>query len=385
MEIPLGHPKRNQGLVCRLTRSLYGLRQASWQWFNKFYYTLKQHGFRQCKSDYSLFSTGEGSSITFLLVYVDDIIIAGANNDMVQQIQQRLQSVFKLKILGDLKFFLGLEIAKSRKEISLTQRKYTLSLLEDTNFLHCKPALIPMEANIKLRAKEGDKVEDASAYRRLIGRFMYLTISRPYIIFAVTKLAQFMSDPRVPHLNAIHQILRYLKAAPGQGIFFSSNSKFNLSIYTDADWGSCLDTRRSTTGYCTFLGDSLISWKSKKQPVVSRSSTEAEYRAMANAACEVVWLTNLLRFMDITIESAMLFCDNLSAIQLASNPTFHERSKHVEIDCHFIREKVETGFLKLVHIPTKHQLADILTKAISKPQFLFLMSKLGTYNLYAPT
>ncbi|XP_072084388.1 secreted RxLR effector protein 161-like [Arachis hypogaea] len=214
---------------------------------------------------------------------------------------------------------------------------------------------------------------------------MYLTISRPDITFAVTKLAQFMSDPRVQHLNAVHQILRYLKAAPGQGILFFSNSKLNLSIYTDADWGSCLNTRRSIIGYCTFLGDSLISWKSKKQPVVSRSSTEVEYRAMANAVYEVVWLTNLLRFMDITIDSAMFFCDNLSSIQLVSNLTFHERSKHIEIDCHFIREKVEIGFIKLVHFPTKHQLADILTKAISKPQFLFLMSKLETYNLYAPT
>ncbi|XP_016199246.1 uncharacterized protein LOC107640214 [Arachis ipaensis] len=296
MEAPMGHPERKKGLVCRLTKSLYGLPQASRQWFHKFCSTLKQNGFTQCKSDYSLFSTGSGDSETFLLVYVDDIIIAGANLDMMTKVQLKLQSIFKLKILGDLKFFLGLELAKSSQGISLTQRKYTLSLLDDTNLLDCKPATVPMDANLKLRAKEDDLIPDASAYRRLIGRLMYLTISRSDITFVVTKLAQFMSDPQMPHLQAAHQVLRYLKNAPGQGILFSAASQLTLSIYSDADWGSCLDTRRSTTGYCAFLGDSLITWKSKKQTVVSRSSTEAEYRSMAHASCEVVWLIGLLQF-----------------------------------------------------------------------------------------
>ncbi|XP_015960840.1 uncharacterized mitochondrial protein AtMg00810-like [Arachis duranensis] len=281
-------PERKKGLVCRLTKSLYGLRQASRQWFHKFCSTFKQNGFIQCKSDYSLFLTGSGDFEIFLLVYVDDIIIAGANLDMVTRVKLKLQSIFKLKILGDLKFFLGLKLAKSSQGISLIQRKYTLSLLDDTNLLDCKPTTVPMDANLKLRAKEGDPIPDASAYRRLIGRLMYLTISWVDITFAVTKLAQFMSDPRMPHLQAAHQVLRYLKNAPGQGILFSAAFQLTLSIYFDADWGSCLDTRRSTTDYCAFLGDFLINWKSKKWTVVSRSSTEVEYRSMAHASCEVI-------------------------------------------------------------------------------------------------
>ncbi|XP_057756497.1 uncharacterized mitochondrial protein AtMg00810-like [Arachis stenosperma] len=385
MELPLDHPQRKEGLVCKLTRSLYGLRQASRQWFTKFCTTLLSHGFTQCKQDYSLFALGEGDATTFLIVYVDDIIIAAPKQEMVDNVKLKLQSIFKLKILGDLKFFLGLELAHSKAGIALTKRKYALSLLEETGYLGCKPATTPMDANMKLRADEDDPVPDPSHYRRLIGRLMYLTISRPDITFAVVKLAQFMSGPRLPHLNATHQVIRYLKAASGQGLLFSSKSKFNLTMYTDADWGGCLDTRRSTTGYCTFLGDSLILWKSKKQDVVSRSSTEAEYRALANAACEVLSLMALLKFMHIEVHSAMVFCDNISAIQMSTNPTLHERSKHIKIDYHFIREKVASGIIKLVHVPSKHQLADILTKALPAPQFQYLMAKLGTYNMYAPT
>ncbi|XP_072090654.1 uncharacterized mitochondrial protein AtMg00810-like [Arachis hypogaea] len=304
---------------------------------------------------------------------------------MVDNVKLKLQSIFKLKILGDLNFFFGLELSHSKAGIALTQRKYALSLLEDTCYLGCKPATTPMDANLKLRAGEGDPVPNPSHYRRLIGHLMYLTISRPNITFAVVKLAQFMFDPRLPHLNATHQVLCYWKAAPGQGLLFSFKSEFNLSMYTDADWGGCLDTRRSTTGYCTFFGDSLISWKSKKQDVVFKSSTEAEYRALANAACEVLSLVALLKFMHIEVHSAMVFCDNISAIQMSTNLTLHERSKHIKIDCHFIQEKVAYGIIKPVHVSNKHQLADILTKAFPAPQFQFLMAKLGTYNMYTPT
>ncbi|XP_016178828.1 uncharacterized protein LOC107621313 [Arachis ipaensis] len=290
--------------------------------------------------DYSFFALGEGEATTYLIVYVDDIIIAAPKHEMVDNVKHKLQSIFKLKILGDLKFFLGLELSLSKDGITLSQRKYTLSLLEETGFLGCKPANTPMDANMKLRLDEGDHIPDASSYRRLIGRLKYLTISRPDITFAVVKLAQYMENPRTPHLEAVHHVLRYLKAAPTQGLLFSSKSKFHLSMYTDADWGSCLDTRRSTTGYCTFLGDSLVSWKSKKQDVVSRSSTETEYRALANVACEVLSIISLLKFMHVEVNSAMIFCDNVSAIQTATNPTLHERSKHIEIDCHFVREKV---------------------------------------------
>ena len=214
---------------------------------------------------------------------------------------------------------------------------------------------------------------------------MYLTISCPDIAYAVHKLSQYMSSPRVPHLNALHHLLRYLKTNPGQGLFFSATSSLSLKGYADADWGNCIDTRRSTTGFCVFLGTSLVSWKSKRQATVSRSSAEAEYRSLAAVASEITWMVTLLRDFEVVVESALVFCDNQSAIHLSTNPTFHERSKHIEIDCHFIREKVNSGLIRLVHVKTQHQLADILTKPVTATQFQNLMSKMGVLDIYRPS
>ena len=241
MDLPLGYPRKGENMVCKLNKSLYGLKQASRQWFCKFSSALIEKGFTQSKSDYSLFTSGSGASLVVLLVYVDDIVLASPNMSRLQFVQQQLQDSFKLKVLGDLKYFLGLEIAKSSHGICLSQRKYTLSLLEDTGFLDSKPANLPMEPNQQLSASEGELLPDPALYRRLIGRLMYLTISRPDISFSVTKLSQFMSQPRTPHLQALHHLLRYLKTTPGQGLLFSSKSQLHLKAYADADWGSCVD------------------------------------------------------------------------------------------------------------------------------------------------
>nr|KYP74080.1 Retrovirus-related Pol polyprotein from transposon TNT 1-94 [Cajanus cajan] len=264
MKIPQGYKinQKDQGnLVCKLNRSLYGLKQASRQWFKRFSTSLKSHGFIQCISDYSLFSFGSGNNIVYLLVYVDDIILAGPSIDTLQKCQNLLHNLFKLNVVGDLKYFLGLEIAKSNQGIHLCQRKYNIQLLEDTSFSNAKPAVVPMDPNQHFNSTDGEPLQDLSAYRRLLGRLMYISISRPDVCFAVNKLSQFMSHLRTPHLQVVHQVLRYLKATPGQGIFFSSQSKFNLSAYVDADWGSCVDNRRSTIGFCIFMGDSLLTWK----------------------------------------------------------------------------------------------------------------------------
>ncbi|KAJ9557475.1 hypothetical protein OSB04_012089 [Centaurea solstitialis] len=274
MEIPLGYEvnrdsfKPNDKLACKLHKSIYGLKQASRQWNVKF---------------------------TDFMIKEDDIIITGASSSMLQDFKNCLSSAFKLKDLGNLKYFLVLEVARSKTGVFISQRHYTLQLLEDAGLLGAKPSKVPMDPNVLLNDRDGDVLEDSSQYRRLIGKLLYLTVTRPDMSLAVHKLSQFVSNPRAPHLKAARHLLCYLKQNPGQGVLFSANSSYKVQAYCDSDWGKCIDSRRSVTCYCIFLGNSLISWKSKKQPTVSRSSTEAEYRAMVVTACEIVWIKQLLK------------------------------------------------------------------------------------------
>lgn len=202
-------------MVCKLHKSIYGLKQASRQWNSKFSQALISFGFIQSMADYSLFTKGQGDQFIALLVYVDDIVITGPNVQAINSLKDFLHSEFKLKDLGNLKYFLGIEIARSNSGIVISQRHYTLQLLEDTGYLSCKPANAPMDPKTHLSFHECDLLTDASQYRRLIGRLLYLTISRPDITYAVHKLSQFLSQPRLPHLKVAHHLLRYLKSSPG--------------------------------------------------------------------------------------------------------------------------------------------------------------------------
>ena len=342
--------------------------------------------FVQSKCDYSLFTKGSGSNFVALLVYADDIIITAPSQIHINSLKQFLQTQFKLKDLGTLKYFLGLEIARSHSGLVLSQRHYTLQLLEDTGYLACKLALVPMDPKLKLTAHDGELLPDPTIYRRLIGRLLYLTLSWPYITFSVYQLSQFLVHSRQPHLQAAYHLLRYLKAHLGQGLFFSVDSSLQLKAFSNADQGACLDYRCSVTGFCVFLGDSLISWKAKKKPTVSRSSAEAEYRAMAATTSELVWHQQLLLHFGISSSSpAVLFCDNQAAIHIATNPIFHECTKHIEIDCHFVREKVSAGILQLLPLKSQDQLADMFTKPLHASSLASLLSKMALKDIHCPS
>ncbi|KAM6560886.1 hypothetical protein CsatA_030125 [Cannabis sativa] len=389
MSIPQGYRPKGElppNAVCKLQKSLYGLKQASRQWFAKFSSALADEGFHHSATDHSLFIKHFNGNFIFLLVYVDDVILASNNLVELEAFKARLHIRFQLKDLGNLRYFLGLEVARSDKGIFVSQRPYALQLLEDLGYLGSKPVSTPMEANLRLGLDEKEKLADPTLYRRIVGKLQYLTITRPDISYSVNKLSQFLCTPRVTHLHAAQRVLQYVKGTPGQGIFFAADSEVKLHAYTDSDWAACPDTRRSTTGFCIFVGTSIISWKSKKQHTVSRSSAEAEYRAMANTTCEVVWLLSILKELQIEHQGpALLYCDNKSAQHIAANPVFHERTKHIEIDCHLVREKVQQGVIKTVHVSTKDQVADILTKPLFPNQFNNFKDKMGLKNIFPPS
>jgi hypothetical protein len=386
MQLPPGFRRKGEQLVCKLQKSLYGLKQASRNWYSKFSEVLINFGFKHSTADPSLFCLHRESGAVFLLLYVDDIVLTGSDPQLISLVKVLLQKHFKIKDLGKLKYFLGIEVARSKQGLFLTQRQYALDIISDSGLTASKPVDFPMEQNLKLTHSEGNTLSDPSPYRRLVGRLIYLTVTRPDIAYPVNILSQFMHEPRQPHMDAAIRLLRYLKTTPGQGLSFPSNSDLSLKAYCDSDWASCPTTRRSTSGYCIFLGSSIVSWKTKKQSVVSRSSAEAEYRAMANTTCEITWLSYLLSDIGISQSTPTpLFCDNQSALHIASNPVYHERTKHIEIDCHVIREKISSGLIATAKVSSANQIADLLTKPLGKDQFQHLKAKMGLSTLHSPS
>ncbi|KAM7516034.1 hypothetical protein LguiA_005617 [Lonicera macranthoides] len=279
-----------------------------------------------------------------------------------------------------------MEVARSKTGIVVSQRKYILDLLSETGMSGCKPSDTPIELGTKLGGiKDGVPVE-TGRYQRLVGKLIYLSHTCPDIAFAVSMVSQFMQSPCEEHLEAVYYILRYLKGSPGKGLFFKKNDKRGIEVYTDADWAGSVTDRWSTSGYCTFLWGNLVTWRSKKQSVIIRSSAEAEFRSMAQGVCEVLWLQRVLEELRRPISLPMkLYCDNKVAISIAHNLVLHDRTKHVEIDRHFIKEKLEGGIICTSFIPSNQQVADILTKSLLRQPFKFQVSKLGMMDIFAPT
>ncbi|CAJ2636723.1 unnamed protein product [Trifolium pratense] len=311
MSIPQGVTTSKPNQVCKLLKSLYGLKQASRKWYEKLTSVLLAQGYAQSSSYHSLFTLYKNSSFTALLLYVDDIILTGDSLDEFLHIKKIMDDLFKIKKLGQLKYFLGIEVAHSSQGVTLCQRKYCLDLSQDTGLLGAKLAKTPLDPFVKLHQDTSPPFEDIASYRRLVGKLLYLTTIRPDIAFVTQQLSQFLTTPTQVHYDTACRVVKYLKSSPGRGLFFSRTSKLQLLGFTDADWADCLDTRRSTSGYCSFLGSSLISWHAKKQHIIARSSSEAEYRALSFAACELQWLAYLLKDLRVScVKPPVLYCDN---------------------------------------------------------------------------
>ena len=351
--------------VCLLKKSLYGLKQAPRAWYQRFTDFVATLGFSHSICDNSLFTYHNGNDTAYILLYVDDIILTASSDTLRQSIMSKLSSEFAMKDLGPLSYFLGISVTRHSSGMFLSQHKYAEEIIERASMSSCKPVSTPVDTKAKLSGTSGNPYHDPSEYRSLAGALQYLTFTRPDISYAVQQVCLFMHDPRTQHMNALKRIIRYIKGTITHGLHLSPSSVDKLTTYTDADWGGCPDTRRSTSGYCVYLGDNLVSWSAKRQPTLSRSSAEAEYRGVANVVSESCWLRNLLLELQCPIAKATLvYCDNVSAVYLSGNPIQHQRTKHIEMDIHFVREKVARGQIRVLHVPSRYQIADIFTKGL---------------------
>ncbi|RVW63737.1 Retrovirus-related Pol polyprotein from transposon RE1 [Vitis vinifera] len=289
------------GKVCKLKKSLYGLKQSPRAW-------------DECNE--------------------------------LEKLNRKLAEEFEIKDLGTLKYFLGMEFARSKEGIFVNQRKYVLDFLDETGMLECKPAEIAIEPNVKLQPKKAENVKDRDRYQRLVRRLIYLSHTRPDIAFSMSMVSQFMHAPGPEHFETVYRILMYLKGTPG---------------------------------------GNLVTWRSKKQNVVARSSAEAEFRAVAHGICEIMRIRRLLEELKMTGSSLMkLYCDNRVAISVAHNPVLHDRTKHVEVDKHFIKEKIDNRLVCMTYIPTEEKVANVFTKGLYKRQFDFLVGKLTMEDIFKP-
>ncbi|KFK44388.1 hypothetical protein AALP_AA1G251100, partial [Arabis alpina] len=364
--------------VCRLRKAIYGLKQAPRAWYIELRNYLISVGFVNSVSDTSLFILQQGKSIVYMLIYVDDILVTGNDNNLLQHTLDALASRFSVKDPEDLHYFLGIEARRSSQGLHLSQRKYINDLLARTNMLLAKPVLTPMATSPKLSLYSGTHLSDPTEYRAILGSLQYLSFTRPDLCYAVNKLSQYMHSPTSDHWSALKRLLRYLAGTTDHGIFLQKGTTLTLHAYSDADWAGDKDDYVSTNGYIVYLGSHPLSWSSKKQKGIARSSTEAEYRSVANTAAEVKWLCSLLGELGITLtHPPVIYCDNVGATYLCANPVFHSRMKHIALDYHFIRNQVQSGALRVVHVSTHDQLADVLTKPLSRMAFNKFSSKIG--------
>ncbi|KAJ9541082.1 hypothetical protein OSB04_027588 [Centaurea solstitialis] len=360
-----------------LDKALYGLKQAPRSWYETLTIYLLSSGYKKGTVDPTLFLRRSGNHLTVVQIYVDDIIFASTNPESCTEFEQIMKSRFQMSMMGELTFFLGLQVRQTPQGIFINQSKYTLDILKCFDFTGPKSASTPMSTSFQLDADTSGNPVDQKVYRAIIGSLLYLTASRPDIMFATCVCARFQCDPRESHLGAVKRILKYLKGTPNFGLWYPKDSGFELTAFTDSDHAGCKLNRKSTSGACQFLGDKLVSWSSRKQNCVSLSTAEAEYVAAACCCSQVLWMKIQLADYGYTMHRIPIYCDSSSAIQIAANPVQHSRTKHIDIRYHFIKDHVEKGNVELFFVESERQIADLFTKAFDEKRHYYLLSKLG--------
>ncbi|KAJ9565966.1 hypothetical protein OSB04_001932 [Centaurea solstitialis] len=337
--------------VYKLNKALYGLKQAPRAWYDTLSTFLLSKGFECGKIDSTLFLKKYPKHILLVQIYVDDIIFGSTNPKLYEKFELLMKTEYKMSMMGELTYFLGLQIKQSEKGIFINQGKYVLDMLKKFDLTSCTPMKTPMAPPLSLDKDSKGKPVDVTLYRGMIGSLLYLTASRPDIMYSTCLCARYQAEPKESHLTAVKRIFRYLKGTP------------NLGFGTPRTQGCKID-RKSTTGGCHLLGGKLLSWTSKKQNSVSTSTAKAEYVASGICCARVLWLRNQLQDYDIQLSKIPIYCDNTLAIAIANNPVLHSKTKHIEVRYHFIRDHVMNGDIELHFVPTEYQLADLFTKPL---------------------
>ncbi|KAG8486026.1 hypothetical protein CXB51_019376 [Gossypium anomalum] len=325
----------------------------------------KENEFKQCPYEYALYVKKNGGNMLFIALYVNDLIFMGNNGEMIQDFKSKMTQEFEMTDLSLMKFFLGLEVRQEEIGIFVTQEAYAKEILKKYKMAYCKLVSTPMEPGVKLSKFDRGERVDASKYQSLVGSLRYLTCTRPDLSLSVGIVSRFMEEPVHSHWKALKRILRYIQGTVSLELFYSNVEDYKLIWYSDSDWCGDLDDRKSTSGYVFFMGNTAFTWLSKKQPIMTLSTCEAEYVAASWCVCHAIWLRNLLNKLEHQqLDVTEIRIDNKSAIELAKSPVNHERSKHIDIRFHFIRDHVKEGSVKLVHVANRDQVADIFTKPL---------------------
>ncbi|GJR57070.1 putative ribonuclease H-like domain-containing protein [Tanacetum coccineum] len=367
------HPTK----VYKVVKALYGLHQAPRAWYATLSTFLEKHGYKRGTIDKTLFIRRNKKDIMLVQVYVDDIIFGSTNKSWCDEFEALMQSRFQMSSMGELTFFLGLQVKQNKEGIFISQDKYVAEILKKFDLVNVKAAITPMETKLPLTKDEEAFDVDVHLYRSMIGSLMYLTASRPDIMYAVCVCSRFQVTPKTSHLNAVKRIFKYLKGKPNLGLWYPRESPLDLEAFSDSDYGGSNLDRKSTTGGCQFLGQRLISWQCKKQTIVATSTTEAEYVAAANCCGQVLWVQNQLLDYGFNFMNTKIHIDNESTICIVKNPVYHSKTKHIEIRHHFIRDCYEKKLISVEKIHTDLNVADLLTKPFDGPRFNYLVVSIG--------
>ena len=363
-----------------LFKALYGLKQAPRTWYDTLSEFLLENGFTRGVIDKTLFFKMHKNDMILVQVYVDDIIFGSTTDQLCNRFAKLMQSKYEMSMMGELTYFLGLQVSQRNDGIFICQSMYLRDLLKKYGLEDASTAKTPMATATKLDPDDPGKSVDITSYRGMIGSLLYLTVSRPDIMFSTYLCARFQANPKESHLIAVKCIFKYLKGTPNLGIWYPKGTGPDLNGYTDSDFAGCKIDWKSTSGSCQFLGRRLVSWYCKKQHSVSTSTAEAEYIVARSCCAQILWIRNQLRDYGFLLNKISIFCDNTSAIAISNNPVQHSKTKHIDIRYHFIREHVMNGTVELHFVPTEQQLADIFTKPLDEFTFSILVCELGMLN-----